>query len=84
MGLTPYLLVEAHHSWFCSAFFGSRMPTFLYFALIASICGLSACILRIDFMFESLMGNNSMLSAKVTATMDHPKLLHKGFVETSW
>ena len=54
---------------------------FLYLALMASICGFSACILRIDFMLESFSGNSTMLMTIVTTTMDHPKLCTKVIVE---
>src|ERR1035438_3746579 len=40
---------------FCSPFLGSRMPGILNLALISSICGFSACILRIDFMLASFI-----------------------------
>ncbi len=77
MGLTPYFLYRSMTSWFWSALRGSRRPTFLYLALMASICGLSACILRIDFMLESRSGNSAMLMAMVTSTIDQPKLCTK-------
>ena len=54
------------------------MLMFLYFALMASICGLSACILRMDFMLESFSGNSIMLITMVTTTMAQPKLWTNG------
>ena len=74
IGLTPYFLYRSMTSWFCSALRGSVMLRFLYLALMASICGLSACIFRIDFMFEILSGNRIMLITMVTSTMAQPKL----------
>src|ERR1039458_1792309 len=64
-------------SWFWSAFLGSRRLMFLYLALMASICGLRACIFFIDFMLESLNGKRMELMTMVTTTMDQPKLWTK-------
>src|ERR1051325_1662430 len=61
-------------SWFLSADRGSVILMLLYLTLMASICGLSACIFRMDFMFENFTGRGTKLIAIVTSTMDHPKL----------
>ena len=47
---------------------------FLYLALMASICGFSACIFRIDFMLLSFSGKRMKLMTIVTSTMAQPKL----------
>src|ERR1035441_3747711 len=74
MGLTPCFLYSAITSSFCSPFLGSRRPMFLNLALMTSICGFSACILRIDFMLASFSGNRTKLMATVTSTIAQPKL----------
>ena len=48
------------------------MPMPLYFSLIFSISGCSACILRDDFRLVSFNGNKAILMMIVISTIDQP------------
>src|SRR5579871_2247924 len=74
IGLTPFFLYRSMVSCCCSAFLGSLNLRFLYLALMASICGLRACILRIDFMLDRRIGNMITYRSTVIRTIAQPKL----------
>ena len=50
------------------------MPYFLYFSLMAFICGWIFCIFSADFMLEMRSGSSARLMIRVWMTIAQPQL----------